>query len=176
MALTFSSFEELKAALVALGPEENLAAVRLTPELAADILAHDPVNRKVRSSNLLKLKREIEGGYWDPRKSTPMRFLPGARLADGQHRCRAVVETNIAIVLSICIVPDTVGVDEGAARTLVDHLQLSHNLDEARATLASVVTKALCHVVAAGNRLSRVLREAQAVHLGVRRPADEVAG
>jgi hypothetical protein len=74
------------------------------------------------------------------------------KLADGQHRCRAVVETNTAIVVSVCIVPDTLGVDEGAGRTLVDHLQLSHGLDETRATLVSVVTKALCHVPSAGNR------------------------
>jgi hypothetical protein len=49
-------------------------------------------------------------------------------------------------------VPDTVGVDEGAGRTLVDHLQLSHGLDETHAPVAAVVTKALCHVAAAGNR------------------------
>lgn len=152
MARTFNSFDELKTALTALGPEEQLSAVHLSPELAAEILAHDPVNRKVRSANLAKLKREIEGGYWDPRKSTPLRFLPGLRLADGQHRCRAVVETNIAVTITVCIVPDTVGVDEGAARTLVDHLQLSHALDEAHANLASVVTKALCHVKDASNR------------------------
>jgi len=152
MAQTFANFAELKQALSVLGPEEMLSAITLTPALAADILAHDPVNRKVRNGNLAKLKREIEGGYWDPRKSTPLRFLPALRLADGQHRCRAVVDTNIAIVIAACIVPDTVGVDEGAARTLADHLQLSHDLDEAHANLASVVTKALCHVPSAGNR------------------------
>jgi hypothetical protein len=152
MARTFTSFTELKTALEALGPEEHIVAVQLTPALAADILAHDPVNRKVRGSNLAKIKREIEGGYWDPRKSSPLRFLPGAKLADGQHRCRAVVDTNVAIVVSMCIVPDTVGVDEGAGRTLVDHLQLSHGLDETRAMLVSVVTKALCHTPAPGNR------------------------
>jgi hypothetical protein len=152
MPRTFDSFDDLKTALTALGPEDLLTAVLLTPALAADILAHDPVNRKVRGGNLAKIKREIEGGYWDPRKSTPLRFLPSTRLADGQHRCLAVTETQTAITVSICIIPDTVGVDEGAARSLVDHLQLSHGLDEAHANLASVVTKALCHVAAAGNR------------------------
>jgi hypothetical protein len=52
----------------------------------------------------------------------------------------------------VCLVPDTVGVDEGAARTLVDHLQLSHSLDEEHAALASVVTKALCHTPSPSNR------------------------
>jgi hypothetical protein len=152
MARIFTSFDDLKVALTALGPEEQLPAVHLSPELATEILAHDPVNRKVRPANLAKLRREIEGGFWDGRKSTPLRFLPGFRLADGQHRCRAVIESNTAITITMCIVPDTVGVDEGAARTLVDHLQLSHGLDEAQANLASVVTKSLCHVASAGNR------------------------
>jgi hypothetical protein len=152
MARTFASFDDLKTALTALESGENLPAVLLTPELATDILAHDPINRKLRGGNLTKLKREIEGGYWDPNKSTPLRFLPSSRLADGQHRCRAVAETNIPVVIAVCVVSDTVGVDEGAARTLVDHLYLSHGLDEEHAMLASVVTKSLCHVASAGNR------------------------
>ena len=152
MALSFASFEELKTALSTLGPEEIIPALLLTPELAVDILAHDPVNRKVRAGNIAKLMREIQGGHWDQRKSPPLRFLPTLRMSDGQHRCLSVAKTGIAIVVSACIVPDTVGIDEGAQRTLVDHLQLSHGLDAERATLASVVTKALCHVANAGNR------------------------
>lgn len=151
MARTFASFDDLKTALAALGPEEMLV-VDLTPYLATDILAHDPVNRKVRAANIAKIKRDIEGGFWDARKSSPLRFLPTFQLADGQHRCKAVVETGTSIVVSICIVPDTVGVDEGAGRTLVDHLQLTHKFNEETANLVSVVTKALCHVYAAGNR------------------------
>jgi hypothetical protein len=151
MARQFGTFDELQVALAALASDEQFS-VLLTPELAADILAHDPVNRKVRRGNVLKLVREITGGHWDPRKSTAMRFLPTQRLADGQHRCLAVVETNTAIVVPICLVPDTVGVDEGAGRTLADHLQLSFGFNEVEAGLASAVTKALGHVSGAGNR------------------------
>lgn len=152
MARTFTSFDDLKATLATLGPEDMLPAVALTPELAADILAHDPVNRKVRSGNLAKIKRDIEGGFWDSRKSSPMRFLPTHQLADGQHRCKAVVETGKTIVVAICLIPDTIGVDEGASRTLTDHLQLSYHLDEPTAQLVSVVTKAICHLPSPGNR------------------------
>jgi hypothetical protein len=151
MASTFTSFDALKHALAELDPREPIW-VELTPELAAEILAHDPVNRKIRPGNLAKITREIEGGFWDPLKSPPIRFLPTMRLADGQHRCRAVVASKIAIVVPICIVQDTIGVDEGAARTLFDHLQLIYGLDEPTANLASVVTKSLCHVPNAGNR------------------------
>ena len=152
MARTFTSFDDLKTTLATLGPEDMLPAVSLTPELAADILTHDPVNRKIRAGNLTKLRRDIEGGFWDAHKSSPLRFLPSRRLADGQHRCRAVVDSGMPIVVSVCTVSDTLGVDEGAGRTLVDHLQLSCELDEATANLASVVTKALCHVPSASNR------------------------
>jgi hypothetical protein len=155
MAQVFNNFAELKMALTSLtslGAEDYLAAVLLTPDLAADILSHDPVNRKIRMGNLAKLKREIEGGFWDARKCTAMRFLPSGRMADGQHRCRAVVETKIPIIVSMTVVGDTVGVDEGAGRTLTDHLQLTHGLDEIDANLASGVTKALCHLYAPGNR------------------------
>lgn len=153
MMRTFDTFEELKTALATLSPEDAwIPSVVLTPALAADIVAHDPVNRKVRGSNLAKLKREILGGHWDPLKSSPIRFLPTFRMNDGQHRCLAVIETGLPIVVAMCVVTDTIGVDEGAGRTLVDHLQLSHKLDENRATLASVVTKALCHVANASNR------------------------
>jgi hypothetical protein len=151
MVRTFATFEALKQDLANLAADD-LLMVSLTPELAADILAHDPVNRRLRPGNLTKLKREIEGGFWDSRKSTPLRFLPALRLADGQHRCRAVIETKTAVTVSMCIVPDTVGVDEGAARTMVDHIQLMYGFDEAKANLVSTVTKALCHVPAAGNR------------------------
>jgi hypothetical protein len=151
MARTFATFDELKRDLANLA-DDDLLVVSLTPELAADILAHDPVNRRLRPGNLTKLKREIEGGFWDPRKSTPLRFLPALRLADGQHRCRAVVETKTTITVTMCLVPDTVGVDEGAARTMVDHIQLMYGFDEGKANLVSTVTKALCHVPAAGNR------------------------
>jgi len=152
MARTFASFDELATALKALGPEDFLAAVSLTPDLAADIMRKDPVNRKVRTGNLIRLKRDITEGFWDARKSSPLRFLPSIRLADGQHRCRAVIDTGHTITVSICVVPDTIGVDEGAGRTLVDHLQLSRGLDEIRAPIAAAVTKALCHLSGAGNR------------------------
>lgn len=151
MARQFATFDELQTALKVLEADEHLP-VMLTPELAADILTHDPVNRKVRRANVLKLVREITGGHWDPRKSTAMRFLPTQRLADGQHRCLAVIETKTAIVVPVCLVSDTVGVDEGAARTLADHLQLSFGFDEDQAALAAAVTRALEHVSGAGNR------------------------
>jgi hypothetical protein len=152
MSQQFTTFESLKLALLTRGQDEIPLVVMLTPELAQDILNHDPVNRKIRTGNLLKLEREIRGQHWDLNKCTPIRFLPSGRMADGQHRCRAVIATGIAVLVYMVVVPDTVGVDEGANRTLVDHLQLGAGLDEPIANLVSPVIKALCHVPSAGNR------------------------
>lgn len=152
MTETFATFDDLKTALLTRGPEEPPLAVLLTPALAQDILDHDPVNRKVRDGNLARIVREIEGGHWNLNKCTAMRFLPSGRMADGQHRCRAVLKTQMAVPVWVCIVPDTLGVDEGANRTLVDHLQLTRGLSEADAILASTVTKAVCHMYSPSNR------------------------
>ena len=149
---TFTTFNDLTTVLLQRGPEEPPVAFMLTPALAEDILNHDPVNRKVREGNLARLVREIEGGHWSLPKCTAMRFLPTGRMADGQHRCRAVVKTQTALPVWACIVPDTLGVDEGANRTLVDHLQLAKGLPEADAVLASTVTKAVCHMPSPSNR------------------------
>src|SRR4030095_16778449 len=124
----------------------------LTPELAQDILNHDPVNRKIRTANLHKLAREIRGQHWGPNKGTPTRVAPSGRMADGQHRCRAVIATGMAVPVYTVVVSDTLGIDEGANRTLVDHLQLGAGLNEVMADLVSPVTKDLCPIPSAGHR------------------------
>lgn len=152
MSQSFDTFDALKTALLTHGQDEAPLVVMLTPELAQDILNHDPVNRKIRTGNLHKLEREIRGGHWALSKCTPIRFLPSGRMADGQHRCRAVIAAGVAVPVYMLIVADTLGIDEGANRTLVDHLQLGAGLDQTIADLVSSVTKALCHVSSASNR------------------------
>lgn len=148
----FATYQDLKAALEALSPEEVLTAVELTPALAEDILTHDPVNREVRASNVKKLQREIEGGHWDPRKSPFMRFDAQGRLADGQHRCRAVIAAGRPIVVHMVGLPDTIGLDQGATRSLADQLKIHEHLEKAECDLAATVTKAICKVSAPTDR------------------------
>jgi hypothetical protein len=146
------TLEALMTALLARGADEPPMPMRLTPELAQDILDHDPVNREIRPGNLTRIKRAIEGGRWDLKKAPLMKFLPSGRMSDGQHRVKAVAETGITIPVYVVIVTDTLGVDEGANRTLVDHLQIHHHLPKLEAHLASTVTKALYHDACPGVR------------------------
>jgi len=146
------TLESLMTALLARGADDPPMPMRLTPELAKDILDHDPVNREIRPGNLARIKREVEGGRWDARKAPTMKFLPSGRMSDGQHRCKVVAETGITISVFATIVTDTLGVDEGANRTLVDHLQIHHHLPKLEAQLVSTVTKALYHEPSPGVR------------------------
>jgi hypothetical protein len=152
MAQSFADYSALKSALDALGPEDILQAVELTPALAEDILNHDPVNRGVRASNVKKLQREIEGGHWDPRKSPFMRFDARGRLTDGQHRCRAVIAAQRGITIHVVGLGDTIGLDQGAGRSLADQLQIHEAIDRAESDLVAIVTKAICRIPAATDR------------------------
>jgi hypothetical protein len=154
MAKEFHTYEDLVKALNALTPDDILPSVSLTPALAEAILAHDPVNRDLRKANVEKLKREITGGFWDHRKSSLMRFLESdGRLSDGQHRCRAVLEAGQAIIVHMATAPDTIGMDQGATRTLADQLRIHANIsDKVQRDLASTVTKRLCPTQNANDR------------------------
>jgi hypothetical protein len=152
MSQNFASLVELQVALSKLPADGLLPAVTLTPELAKEILeVGNELNRKIRAGNLERLKREITQGWWDPRKSPPICFI-GNRLADGQHRARAVAETGKAVVVSVAVIGDTMGMDIGATRTLADDLTVLRKLSETDAGIASAVTRALCKVFAAGRR------------------------
>ena len=88
----------------------------------------------------MQYARTIEGGHWDHRISPPMGFLENtAQMADGQHRCQAVIRAGRSIVVAMRIVPIlTVGMDEGVGRTLADDLKIHADLsrqDGARSRL-----------------------------------------
>lgn len=147
----FNNYDEFKAAIVALG-EDNVLMFKLTPMLASEILAHDPVNREIRPGNLAKLEREMREGAWQTMKAPPMRFFNDGRLADGQHRCRAAVNTDVTITALAGIIDNTIGLDEGASRSLVDYLILDHGLAKPKAAIVAAVVSALCESKAPNNR------------------------
>lgn len=152
MPQSFKSFDELKTFLISARSSDQIPVVELTPELAKQIFEHKPSQREVRKSNVAKLVREIRDGNWDPLKSPAMRFLPTGQMIDGQHRCLAVIESDRAITVPMCVVDDIVGVDEGSNRTLSDHIHIIHNVSREEAPLAAAVTRAICAEFMPSNR------------------------
>jgi hypothetical protein len=84
-----------------LGDLLGRAAVRvvvLTPELASELLSRNEKNRRIRPNNLKKLKDALAGGRWKFNGDTVCVSKSGL-LIDGQHRCKAVSETGIPIIV-----------------------------------------------------------------------------
>lgn len=98
--------------------------VTLTPALAQRLLDANPRNRRVSGGNYAVIKRAIEHGEW-LLNGEAIKVSADGELLDGQHRCRAVVETGISIeTFLITGLPsdaqDTM--DTGKSRSLADVL------------------------------------------------------
>ena len=95
-------------------------AVTLTPILAGLLLQLNDANRPISDVNLTRIKRDIVAGRWEFNGDTISISRDGF-LNNGQHRCRAVVETGIAIkVIMVFGVSrhSRMTVDQGATRTV----------------------------------------------------------
>jgi len=94
----------------------------ITPELARDLLANNPVNRNVRKNLVARYAADIREGRWVYNGSTIIVGKSG-RLLDGQHRLNAVVEADLPIEVELIEGMDEdvfVTIDTGAARTAGD--------------------------------------------------------
>lgn len=65
----------------------------VSPELAKEMLKKNYNNRKLTTSNVNFLSRQMEGGKW-LFDGQPIRFDTFGRLLDGQHRLNAVIKSN----------------------------------------------------------------------------------
>lgn len=70
--------------------------VLLTPDLAAWFLQNNDHNRRMSSSEVDHIASAIIAGRWRPNGDT-IKITEAGRLADGQHRCQAVIESGIAV-------------------------------------------------------------------------------
>lgn len=145
--LQVKSYDELKSALTGLQPDDGrMIEFTLTPALAKEILNHDPVNRALRPGEVTKYARTMLAKQWSPYRSFPLAFLPDFRLGDGQHRCHAVVESGVSIVVRAVLINDTYGVDAGAQRTLLDYLTIGYGFEKRVTVAAASITRALCKI------------------------------
>lgn len=105
--------------------------VTLTPVLAGLLLERNEHNRPVSEVNLDRVKRDIAAGRWEFNGEAIIVSKDG-KLNNGQHRCRAVVETGRSIPIVIVFGParDTrMTLDQGVTRTVGHFLSMNgyHN-------------------------------------------------
>jgi len=98
----------------------------LTPELAKAMLNNNPDNRLIRVGNLKKLEDDIRAGRWTF-NGEPILISNEGMVNDGQHRCTAVIETNIPIETMIVFGLERasrITVDQGGAKAACDYLSM----------------------------------------------------
>ena len=96
----------------------------ITPEKAAHWLTFNKKNRPLRRGHLADLVHQMQIGAWEINGDT-IRFDSEGNMADGQHRCTAVVQSGVAIE-SIVVkhLPESAfsTIDRNARRNAADYL------------------------------------------------------
>lgn len=77
-------------------PNVNTRLVLLTPELAAELMARNEMNRRIKAHHRARLKASLKNGEWKFNGDT-IRLTKSGRMCDGQHRCQVVIDTGIPI-------------------------------------------------------------------------------
>lgn len=106
--------------------EQTVEKVHLTPQLAKEWMARNPINRALRSGVVGRLADAIRRGEWMLNGET-IKFDWNGNMLDGQHRTAAAVEANQSIWVFVVKGLDPKSqetVDRGIRRTLADMLKL----------------------------------------------------
>ncbi len=77
------------------GDDLRVSVEIVTPDAARRLLANNPHNRAVQQATVDRYRRDMAAGHWWLNGQT-LKIGRGGRLLDGQHRCRAAVESGVA--------------------------------------------------------------------------------
>lgn len=111
--------------------EPVLESVTLTPVLARLLLERNTDNRPISEVGLERIKRDIERNHWQF-NGEPIIIAKDGQLNDGQHRCRAVVETGVPVRMVIVFGPQRdsrLTLDQGVTRTVGHYLTMLGHTD-----------------------------------------------
>jgi hypothetical protein len=94
----------------------------VTPELAAQWLASNPDNyRRLDRKKVAQYREDIANDHWHLNGET-IKLTLDEKLTDGQHRCKAIVDTKKSVLMLVVWTDETAGVDRGKPRSFVDYL------------------------------------------------------
>lgn len=105
----------------------KVAEELLTPQLAAQLLEANRMNRKIREDRVNYLAAEMSEGRWHLNGDT-LKIDKTGELADGQHRCLAVIKADFAYpaILIREIEPEArLTIDEPLRRRFSDDLTMN---------------------------------------------------
>lgn len=101
--------------------------IEITPEMAAELLENNSVNRKLRPRLVAAYSRDMATGLWRA-TGEAVKISRTGRLLDGQHRLSAIIESGVPTMMLVVRGlddNDQVLMDQGAARTANDAVRLA---------------------------------------------------
>ena len=107
-------------------PDEHVAIMFITPQIAEQWLAHNVANRKLREASVAKHVEKLQSGLYQF-NGDAIRWSTSGRIIDGQHRLTAIVRTGIpmkSVVVWGIRDEAQVTMDRGDKRSLIDHLSI----------------------------------------------------
>jgi hypothetical protein len=154
--------------------------VEITPEIAAQWLALNRLNRPLRPGRVAEIATMMAAHQWEI-TGEAIKFGTDGLLLDGQHRLAAVIASGITIRSLVIWEVDTAArmfMDSGKARTLGDIVTMEgieggpELVGVARASLAlriGIVTGSLPRYVTRKSIAEMVIKHRQALHVAARR-------
>lgn len=98
--------------------------VRVTPELAKEILKGNTCNRNISSHRVNLYANDMINGKWSL-TGMGISINKDGRLLDGQHRLSAIIKANVAVDMLICSdIDNATEFDTGKKRSLADSYKL----------------------------------------------------
>ena len=101
--------------------------VQVTPDMARNMLASNPINRRISERAVADLSKAILNNDWQITHQG-IAFYDDGSLADGQHRLTAVVKANVPVYMMITkgLSKETaMSIDSGRRRSLIDGVKIS---------------------------------------------------
>jgi len=101
--------------------------VQITPDMARNMLASNPVNRKISERAVADLAKAILNNDWQITHQG-IAFYDDGTLADGQHRLLAIIKANVPVYMMITkgLSKDSaMSIDSGRRRSLIDGVKIS---------------------------------------------------
>jgi hypothetical protein len=101
--------------------------VKITPDMARNMLGSNPVNRNISERSVSDLAKIMVNNDWQITHQG-IAFYEDGTLADGQHRLSAVIKANIPVYMMITrglAKESAMTIDSGRKRSLIDGIKIS---------------------------------------------------
>lgn len=114
----------------------------VTPSVAREMLKRNRNNRRLKKTNVTKLRKEIRANNW-VFDGMPIRFDKSGNLLDGQHRLTALIEENKSLMFLIVSgigshafkVMDTGSMRNGVDALAIEGVEYSQTINSAIRTI-----------------------------------------